>query len=308
MTQTIVGASAPIVKMREQIATYAPSSLPVLILGETGTGKDLAARALHDLSPRAHRPYVAVNCGAFTAEMIDAELFGHVRGAFTGATMSRPGLVRAADGGTLFLDEIGDMSTALQCRLLRLLETGEVRPVGSDATTRANVRVIAATHCDPSVFRSDLLYRLRTLEIAIPPLRERPEDIDELLEHFAAGRLTFAADAREAIAAHPWPGNVRELRSLVERLTVEHPPGHCVTAGDLPQPADASYRGPQSGDPSGMRGTLRDLERRLIREAMQRHGGNLTAAARTLGTKRTTLFRRVCRLGLRAERERATRT
>src|SRR5256714_4858505 len=212
-------ALAPVLELLRRAA---PSSLPVTILGESGTGKEVAARAVHDLSLRGGGPFVPLNCGAISRELAEAELFGHEKGSFTGAVTSAPGAFGAADGGTLFLDEIGDLPLALQVKLLRALEAGEIKPVGAPRPRRIDVRVVCATHRDlragvkDGVFREDLFYRLRGVTVELPPLRARPQDILPLAEHFLPPRATLSTDARAALLAHPWPGNVRELRHVVQ--------------------------------------------------------------------------------------------
>src|SRR5437764_11842167 len=206
----------------ELLRRAAPARLPVLIRGESGSGKEVAARAVHALSPRVDEPFVPVNCGAISPELAEAELFGHERGAFTGAIASSPGAFGAANGGTLFLDEIGDLPLPLQVKLLRALEAGEVKPVGAARPRAIDVRVICATHHDlrarvrEGAFREDLFYRLRGVTVELPPLRARPRDILPLAEHFLADGKSFAPDARSALLAHRWPGNVRELRHVVQ--------------------------------------------------------------------------------------------
>ena len=208
-------ALAPVLELLQRAA---PSLLPVTILGESGTGKEVAARAVHELSERAAGPFVPLNCGAISRELAEAELFGHEKGAFTGAVTSAPGAFGAADGGTLFLDEIGDLPLPLQVKLLRALEAGEVKPVGAPRPRPIDVRVVCATHRDlrakvkDGSFREDLYYRLRGVTVELPPLRARPQDILPLAEHFLPPRRTLATDARAALLAYSWPGNVRELR------------------------------------------------------------------------------------------------
>ncbi|MCU0682925.1 MAG: sigma-54 dependent transcriptional regulator [Polyangiaceae bacterium] len=230
----LIGQSPPIVALRERVRKIAPTDATVLILGESGTGKELVARALHAQSRRRARPLVALNCAAIAEGLVESELFGHEKGAFTGATASYPGLLKAADGGTLFLDEIGELPPGAQARLLRVLQAGEVRPVGSTRTVRVDVRLLAATHRDlgamvkAGAFRGDLYFRLRVLEIKLPPLRDRGGDVltlaRALLERAARrlGRagLRLRAEAEAALVTHPWPGNVRELENAIERAAV----------------------------------------------------------------------------------------
>jgi two-component system response regulator HydG len=247
--------------LHEVIRRVAPSPAPVLVTGESGTGKELVARALHETGPRRSRPFVAVSCGALPSDRLQSELFGHLRGAFPGAGAARRGLFVEADGGTLFLDEIGDMPAELQAKLLRVLENGEVRAVGSDAVRRVDVRVVAATNqrldLDSLRFRSDLFFRLAVVRISVPPLRERLEDVPALVEHFVARsrarnpssharRVSLAVLAR--LAARSWPGNVRELENLVERLVLLAP-GEEIGLDDLDPPFDGAGSAPEPASP-----------------------------------------------------------
>ncbi len=312
---TILGASPAVARLRQTIAEVGPTEVRVLILGESGTGKELVARALHELSPRAGGPFVKLNCAAIPDDLIEAELFGAVKGAYTGAVVAREGRFAAADGGTLLLDEIGDMSLAAQAKVLRVLQEGEFEPVGSTKSQKVDVRVVAATHQDLRLaaqegrFREDLLYRLNVIPIETPPLRGRPGDVVLLLEHFlrhhaAAHGLTeprLDADAAARLAAHAWPGNVRELMNLSERLVIlRH--GREVTAADLP--AEMHGEGVAGGDGAATYAhlPLRDaklaLEADLVRMALERHQGNVTRAARDLGLERTHLHKRIRALGI----------
>jgi len=303
----MVGKSQPMLALFALLDRIAQVASPALVLGETGTGKELVARALHQKGPRASGPFVAVNCAAVPENLLESELFGHTRGAFTGATQARRGLFVDADGGTLLLDEIGELSPSLQARLLRVLESGEVRPLGSDAVRRVDVRIVAATHRPLSdlvhqgQFREDLYFRLKVLPVAIPPLRERGDDIRSLAEHFlgkarerlpnAAPRV-FSSEATAALLAHPWPGNVRELQHLVERLVVtsdkEVIDAAAVTATlDPPKAASTQTHGAFAALPS-----LRELEQQYIDHVLERTGGNKTKAAEILGIDPSTLHRR----------------
>jgi len=293
------------------VRIVAPHKTTALFVGETGTGKELLARLLHQASDRAHAAFLAQDCGALTETLLDSELFGHVKGAFTGAVNTHPGLFVLADGGTIFLDEIENMSAALQAKLLRVLETGEVRPVGGSKVRRVDVRVIAATNQElldavqRGRLRADLYYRLSTFPITIPPLRARREDILPLAESFRLKaeqmlrRHTtgFDADSRAQLYAHDWPGNVRELRNTIERsilfanddapLVVRLPPA-ARTAAAL--------------NPSGnLEERLHQLERSLIRDALLRHGGVIRRAARELGVNAITLGRKIKTHGLQRE-------
>jgi two-component system response regulator HupR/HoxA len=306
----LLGASQAMAEVLERIRQVAPSRVPVLILGETGTGKELVARAVHRLSGRAGGPLVAVNCGAMPDSLLESELFGFRRGAFTGADFSRQGLFEQASGGTLFLDEIGDTTPALQAKLLRAIEEQEVRPLGATETVRVDARVVSATHRDldaaveEGAFRQDLLYRLNTVTIHVPPLRERREDIPVLAQHFAdqfgeehARRITLGEDFLEALCERDLPGNVRELRNAVERAIALTPPGEPVSAKRLGQ-----LDGPASSPRARRRGTLRERVRQVeieaIQEALLRCEGNRTRAAQALGLSRLGLRQKMRRLGL----------
>jgi two-component system response regulator AtoC len=297
----LVGASEAMQEVLRQVRKVAPQKTTVLLQGESGTGKELVARALHELSPRAAFPFVAVNCGAIPAELIESELFGHVKGAFTDASRAKKGLAEEADGGTLFLDEIGELPLRLQPKLLRFLEDEEVRPLGDVRARKVDVRVVAATGRDlrravaAGEFREDLLYRLDVVAVRLPPLRERVEDVEALAAHFLAryarlrpeiGAMRLSEEAREALRAHRWPGNVRELEHALERAVVLAD-GPVIREEDLPDavrapppPAPAAADGPD-GSLSVKRGT-RALEERLIRAALERTGGNRTRAAELL--------------------------
>ena len=321
--QDIVGASPKMHRIFRLIAKVAPTDSTVLLLGESGTGKELVARSIHVQSRRAQGPFVPVNVGALPETLMESELFGYVRGAFTGATAERAGLVEAADGGTLFLDEIGDMPLATQVKLLRTIERNEVRRLGDNATRVVDLRVIAATHRDLRAeaaagrFREDLFWRLNVVTIELPPLRERPEDIGLIASYFLArearlqGRdpLQFSPEAMELMQRYTYPGNVRELENAV-RHAVTLSEGHVIRAADLP----TEIRTPRllpSGDGSRAEDgapapatdrdgwSLADVERDHIRRVLARHRGNATAAARQLGISRTTLWRKLREYGLR---------
>jgi len=299
-TSNLVGASAPMREVLRQIRKVAPQKTTVLLQGESGTGKELVARALHDQSPRAAFPFVAVNCGAIPSELIESELFGHVKGAFTDASRAKKGLAEEADGGTLFLDEIGELPLLLQVKLLRFLEDEEVRPLGDVRARKVDVRVVAATGRDlrravaAGQFREDLLYRLDVVAVRLPPLRERREDIEALSAHFLAryarlrpelSGMRLSDEAREALLAHRWPGNVRELEHALERAVVLAD-GPVIREEDLPDsvrapPQPAALAAGEDATLSVKRGT-RALEERLIRAALERTGGNRTRAAELL--------------------------
>jgi two-component system response regulator GlrR len=298
----------------------APSRLPVLILGESGSGKEVAARAVHELSSRPSGPFVPVNCGAIAAEVAEAELFGHERGAFTGAVQSSIGAFGAAEGGTLFLDEIGDLPLPLQVKLLRALEAGEVKPVGAPRPRRIEVRIVCATHRDlraevrRGAFREDLYYRLCGVVVRLPPLRERPGDILPLAEHFLAQegdgvRRSFSADARAALCGHPWPGNARELRHVVQ-LAIVLSDSPVVRASALRFGSGPPVARPRETPASDgrelvdLRGrTLEELEAIAIRAAFERHRGHRRAIIAELGISRSNLLRKLDQLGLRPREE-----
>jgi two-component system response regulator HydG len=299
---TIIGHSAAIRAVRERIQRVADAPAPVIVLGETGTGKGIVARALHGDSRRADRPFVSVNCAALPEPLLESELFGYVKGAFTGAAADRPGLVAEADGGSLFLDEIGDMPPALQAKLLHVLESGSVRPVGSTRERAVDVRIIAATHRNlveaarAGTFRQDLLYRLDVVSILVPPLRDRREDIPELLEHFLgearrryprAAARGFAADALAVLRRYRWPGNVRELAHTVEKLVLLGG-AEQMTAADLPEALTA----PPAAEPFDFRGEiapLRELDRRYAAWALAQTGGHRGKTAEKLDVDPKTL-------------------
>jgi DNA-binding NtrC family response regulator len=283
------------------VERVAPASASVLITGEHGTGKEVIARAIHAASSRSGRAFVAVNAGGLSDGVLESELFGHVRGAFTDARTDRAGCFEIADGGTLFLDEIANMPQTHQARLLRVLQTGEFHPVGSSRPKRVDVRVLAATNVDVSraaasgAFREDLLYRLNTVEIRLPPLRDRRDDIPDLAAQFlarAGGGKKLTADAMQALLAHGWPGNVRELEHVIERALL-------LAQGDEIEVADLALRGRGDG-PRLEEMTLEQVERYLIERALASQGGNVSEAARVLGLSRSALYRRLASLGVRS--------
>ncbi|MEZ4394058.1 MAG: sigma 54-interacting transcriptional regulator [Polyangiales bacterium] len=304
----IVGRGPAMARVLAMIDRVAPTSMPVLILGESGTGKELVARAVHANSPRSRAAFVAENCGAIPETLLESVLFGHVKGAFTGADRARGGLFEAADGGTLFLDEIGEMSLAMQSRLLRVLQEGEVRPVGGDRVRRVDVRVIAATHRDllemvrAGRFREDLYYRLAVLVLRVPGLRERREDIPALVAHFLArhgGGIERSALAR--LVAAPWQGNVRELENVVRRAAVMAP-GGTIREHDLGLPLSGAAPPAEREVPTGgdLRDAVNEVERGLVERALRAHGGNQSRAAKTLGLSRFGLQKKMKRLGISA--------
>jgi len=304
----MVGDSAPMRGVYECIRKVAPRDSTVLITGETGTGKELAARAVHQNSPRAMRPFVAVNCAALTEPLLESELFGHEKGAFTGAYALKKGKFEVAEGGTIFLDEIGELAPALQAKLLRALQHHEFERVGGTRTIKMNVRLIAATNQDLQAavaagrFRQDLWYRLNVVGLTMPSLRERRADIPMLAAHFAAkygrGRaVEISPDAVDAMRAYDWPGNVRELENAIERAVVLGCSDKIV-ADDLPAAVlQSSTALPRDG--AAYHRAVLDVKRRLILDAIDRSGGNYTAAARLLGINPTYLHRLVNNLQLR---------
>ena len=310
----LVGTGRAMARVKDQIAQVAPNDTRVLITGESGTGKELVAMAIHRASRRAKRPFIAVNCAAIPRELVESELFGHERGAFTGATERRLGRFALADGGTILLDEIGDLSLEAQAKLLRVLETGELQRVGAERAERVDVRVIAATNRQleqavaAGAFREDLYFRLNVFPIALPALRDRIEDLPELVAHLATrtrprGAPTFTADALAALAAYEWPGNIRELANIVERLLIVSGGaaeiGADLIASVLPEARTPRPQGAAPGAPAlPLSEALDAHERQLIRDALASAKGNVAEAARTLQTDRANLYRRMRRLGL----------
>ena len=339
------GNSAAVTRLRRMIDQVAAFDTTVLVLGESGTGKEVVARAIHDQSPRRDGPFVAINCGAIPPDLLESELFGHEKGAFTGALSARKGRFEMAEGGTLLLDEIGDMSLPMQVKLLRVLQERSFERVGGNQTIRCNVRVIAATHRNLEAriadghFREDLFYRLNVFPIEMPALRERADDLPDLVTTIAAqlartgrGEVRFANETLQALRLYAWPGNVRELTNLVERLAVLHP-GGLVRVADLPKryqpegvealaaqaPAPAPVaaapaplptavvaaavspadRLPESG--IDLREHIAQIELNLIRDALDRAGGVVAHAAQLLGLRRTTLVEKLRKYGIERE-------
>jgi DNA-binding NtrC family response regulator len=323
----LVGGSAGLDRVRQLVARVAATEATVLVRGETGTGKELVARAIHELSGRATGPLVAINCGALPEQLVESELFGHRKGAFTGADDHRTGLFEVADGGTLFLDEIGELSKPLQARLLRVLESGEIRRVGENEPLTVDVRVVCATHRDLEAmvaageFREDLLFRINTFEIVVPPLRDRCDDVPELVRHFVRrGRPAVPDEAAvaepavlERLAAHRWPGNIRELANAVEHALVlcdalpiqlEHLPARLAdvsprAAGDGDEPTPRE-QGPQERSPeeasSARPPSLKELEMQAILAGLERNAGNKVRTAEELGISLKTLYNKLHQL------------
>ena len=318
--ENILGRSAALLQVLDMAARAARAASTVLVRGETGTGKELLARAIHYNSPRKERPFVTINCGAIPKDLLESELFGHARGAFTGAFTNKQGQVEMADGGTLFLDEIGELPPELQVKLLRLVQQGEVAKIGSPGTRTVDVRIIAATNrnlqamIEDGAFREDLYYRLSVIPLELPPLRERPEDIPELVEHFFLqsreknGRpnLVLPPPLVQPFMAYGWPGNVRELENVVERLVVLSR-GDEITPADLPdflrrvRPAVEELH--LDLPPQGI--SLEAVEKELILRALQKFNWNQSQAARYLDLSRKTLIYRMEKFGLRRPAEEA---
>ena len=307
----IVGSSPAWRRVVDVATQAAPSAATVLVLGESGTGKELIARAIHFNSPRASGPLVNLNCAALPEQLLESELFGHEKGAFTGAVAQRKGRFEQADGGSIFLDEIGDLSPALQVKLLRVLQERQFERVGGNKTIGANVRVMAATHRNleqamrEGTFRDDLYYRLNVVTIQIPPLRERREDIPLLLEHFLRKFAEknqrdvtgLTAAARDALLKYDYPGNVRELENIVERATLLCR-GRVIDLEDLPAAARPGQRSAAEPLPKDLPGVLADIERQAIESALERSGGIQTQAAETLGISERVLRYKMKKYGL----------
>ena len=306
--EALVGESRGMKKVKDLMHRAAAAQGTVLITGETGTGKELAARAIHALSPRAPRAFVAVNCAALTESLLEAELFGHAKGAFTGAAGARAGLVEHAEGGTLFLDEIGTLSKGLQAKLLRALESGEVRRIGENETRRVDVRFVAATNIDlraattSGEFRSDLYYRLDVHNVHLPPLRERSDDIPLLVSHFlarygtSAGVTSCTPAVMDVLSAYTYPGNVRQLEHLIQRAVATARSAE-LTLDDLPEELLAEPAAPSP--PEGTVAAARErAEREMVVATLARHEGEIGSAARELQVSRTTMWRLMKKHGI----------
>src|SRR5678815_2443452 len=329
LASEMIGNSPALRRVREMIEKVAPSDARVLITGESGTGKELVAAAIHAGGSRKDRPFVRVNCAAIPRDLVESEMFGHERGAFTGATDRRIGRFELADRGTLLLDEVGDLGAEAQAKLLRAIESGEIERVGGSKPIRVDVRILSATNKDltravaDGTFREDLYFRLNVIPLAIPPLRERPDDIPGLVKHFSVlhrGRTgqpltSWSADALDLLGRYRWPGNVRELANIVERLAILHP-GREVTSDEIREvlPSAPTRLAEPAALPNAtvldasLTDTLDEYERVLITRALSVAGGNIAEAARRLQTDRPNLYRRMKRLGIvESDRERGER-
>ncbi len=321
MFEGILGSSPPMEEVFKTIGKVAKASAPVLILGESGTGKEMVANAIHRRSAFKNRPFVAINCNAIPENLIESELFGYEKGAFTGANSQKIGLIETAAGGTLFLDEIGDLPLAMQVKMLRFLQEKRIQRVGGRQEIEVDVRVLAATHVDliaatrEGRFREDLYFRLAVVVCKLPPLRDRGDDIillaRDFLQHFAKqnGRegLAFDAQVLKAIACHPWPGNVRELQNRVQRAVIMADGNriHCgdleLTAGAAGLGSDTPFAGSTSVDVShagGLKEARETLERELVQQALTKHDGNISATAKDLGISRPTLYELMSKLAI----------
>jgi two-component system response regulator HydG len=310
LSRSMVFASEALKRLAVMVARVGPKEVTVLITGESGTGKERLAEALVRAGARRDRPFVRFNCAAITPELAEAELFGHAKGAFTGAVRTRAGLFREADGGTLFLDEIGELDLRTQAKLLRVLQEGEVRPVGEDRPVRIDVRIVAATHRDlermvrEGTFREDLLYRLKVVQLHLPPLRERREDVPVLAKHFldeyaarfGAGPFAMDAALRERLSAYRWPGNVRELSNAIESLVALSPTDR-LDLSLLPTDAPGHEPGPRAS----LEERMAAYERGLLVDALEAADGNRTDAARALGIGRATLYEKLKKHGIGRE-------
>jgi DNA-binding NtrC family response regulator len=304
----LIGKSPAMLELERTIDAVSRNRSSVLLIGESGTGKELVARTIHERSPFAHKPFLAVNCGGMSETLIDSQLFGHRRGAFTGATADHQGVFQAADGGTLFLDEVFEIPLSLQPKFLRAIQEREVTPLGSNRPIHVDVRIVAATHHDlerevrAGRFRTDLYYRLNVVTLRLPPLRERREDVPLLAEHFChefAERYgvepkRITPRALERLQAYDWPGNVRELENVIERAFALSREDE-IDLDDLPPPIAAGREGPVDDEIV----PLEEMERRLIRKALERSGWNKNEAARRLGIDRQRLYRKIAKYGLR---------
>ena len=325
--ENLIGSGAAMAQVFETVRKVAETDLTVLVRGESGTGKELVAQALHQRSSRRARPFVAVNCAAISRELVESELFGHEKGAFTGADARRVGRFESAHGGTIFLDEIGDMPPATQAKVLRVLQERKLERVGGNRPVEVDVRVVAATHRDlerevrAGGFREDLYYRLKVVEVELPALRERPEDVPALVNHFLdelarrldRPKMPIAPDAFARLARHAWPGNVRELRNVVEQAAVLAT-GEAIQEADLRLPAEAAVDTPLRSEANvaseqkrtfsaAKREAVVDFERSYLLSALRANGGNVSRTAAAIGMVRQSLQQKIRELGLRAEFE-----
>ncbi len=307
-TDDIVGSSPAITRIKEIIQGLSASDAAVIIRGESGTGKELVARAIHKASSRGEGPFIALNCAAIPESLLESELFGHEKGAFTGASRRKMGHFQLADRGTLFLDEIGDLPLSLQAKLLRVLEDQRITPLGSERDVQVNIRLISATHqalearIAEATFREDLFYRLNVFPITLPPLRERPGDVLEIARHFLSGwgrpETDISDDAMARLAAYHWPGNIRELRNVLERATILRPAGHIRGSDILITDAAATGQTPAGLLPPAASLNLAEMEQDLIVRALRAASGNKSEAARMLGITRRALYGRLERYGM----------
>lgn len=325
--ENIIGTSAAIQKVFSVVSRVAPTEASVMISGESGTGKELIARAIHGNSRRAGRPFVAINCAALPDHLLESEMFGHEKGAFTGADTQRRGLLESAAGGTFFLDEITEMSMDLQAKLLRVVQERKIRRVGGEAEVPIDIRWVSATNRDPAAavreghLRQDLLYRLNVVPLRLPPLRERPEDIPALAQHYLRryadeydrGQLRLSPEALRVLTAQPWPGNVRELQNTIERIVSLCLPDQEITLADLPEEITSGLGpGGRAAAAFSTDGRFHEaksdaislFEREYLRDLLKRHGGNISRAARTAGIDRKTIHRMLLKYQLtdRADR------
>ena len=305
----MIGLSASFVDLLDILKTGAMSDAPILLTGESGTGKGVAAQWIHEQSSRAHKPFVNVNCAAIPETLLESELFGHERGAFTGANFKKEGRFEVADGGTIFLDEIGSLSPQLQVKLLRILQDGTFERLGSNTTRSVNVRIISATNAvlrpmiEANQFREDLYYRLNVIEIQLPPLKERKKDIPILVEHFLKTANHkhnrnvegISRDALELLEHYPWPGNIRELQNIIERSVILCK-GKLITAKDLPGQFTGSLNNNEIVLPLGT--SLKEAEKRILEETLKFSKGNKTSAAKILGIAPRTIYRKITEKGV----------
>jgi DNA-binding NtrC family response regulator len=319
-TKEIVGNSKPITKIKDLIQRIAPTNATVLITGESGTGKELVAKSVHNQSNRKDKPFIAIDCGAIPENLLEDELFGHVKGAFTDANKDRQGKFQAANNGTIFLDEIGNMSLQLQTKLLRVIQEKEITPIGSSKIISIDVRIIAATNLDlkkqikKGLFREDLYYRLNVIPIHIPPLRERKNDIPKLIDHFnevssfrnTMPKVTFSKEVLAILINYKWPGNIRELENTIERLVILQPEDGEIKPENLPEELKISnnYDIIKSIEPGfNLDEVIKNIERKYIEDALNISGGIKAKAAKILGLKRTTLVQKIKKLNIATDKE-----